>query len=306
VRSVGIALEKLRDVAGTALPAEVALVHDWENRWALEIIQGFHNERWLRDPERVCHQHYIPYWRAGVPVDVIDMDQDFSKYRVLVAPMLYMLKPGVAERIRAFVEAGGVFVTTYLTGWVDESDLVFDGGAPGPLKDVLGVRVEETDCIYGSESNAFSLDGKNPLALAGTYESKHYCDLLHAEGAEVLATYERDFYAGRPALTRHQLGNGEAYYLATESKQFVDAFHQRLVDTLALRRPVARPLPAGISVCARTDGEREYLFVMNFVGEPQSVTIERGGVDLLSGDAVGECVELAPFGVAVVERPRNA
>ena len=54
-----------------------------------------------------------------MPVDVINMDCDFTPYKLIVMPMLYMVRPGVAERLEAFVKAGGTVVTTYLTGMVD-------------------------------------------------------------------------------------------------------------------------------------------------------------------------------------------
>lgn len=44
------------------------------------------------------------------------MNQDFSQYKLVVAPMLYMLKPDVAENIRTYVENGGTVVFTYCTG----------------------------------------------------------------------------------------------------------------------------------------------------------------------------------------------
>jgi beta-galactosidase len=49
----------------------------------------------------------------------------------------------------------------------------------------------------------------------GTYNCDPSCDILHLEGAQALATFEDDFYAGYPAITEHRFGRGRALYVAT-------------------------------------------------------------------------------------------
>ena len=55
---------------------------------------------------------------------------------------------GVRREIEAFVAQGGTFVTTTTDGLVDETDLAFENGYPGPLQRVLGIWVEEIDALY--------------------------------------------------------------------------------------------------------------------------------------------------------------
>ena len=134
------------------------------------------------------------------------MDCDISKYDLVVAPMLYMVRPKVAERINEFVKKGGTFVTTYWSGIVDENDLCFLGGFPGPLREVTGIWSEEIDSLYDNETNQVEFIANNKENLKGTYEVKDYCDLIHAETAEVLAVYKKDFYADMPAVTVNKYG----------------------------------------------------------------------------------------------------
>ncbi|MFW5686429.1 MAG: beta-galactosidase, partial [Spirochaetota bacterium] len=138
VTDVGEALESLAEIAGTTYPAEVAVVFDWENRWAINDAQGPRNDG-RKGYETTVERHAHAFARLGVNVDLVDSEQSFDGYKLLVAPMLSMIKPGVAERIDAFVRAGGVFVTTYWSGIVNESDLCFLGGFPGPLAETLGI-----------------------------------------------------------------------------------------------------------------------------------------------------------------------
>ena len=77
-------------------------------------------------------------------MDIIDSTCDVTGYDLVVAPMLYMLRGDFAQRLEAFVQAGGTLVTTYMTGWVEEHDLCFQTGFPGPLRKTVGIWDEET------------------------------------------------------------------------------------------------------------------------------------------------------------------
>ena len=231
VAAVGAVLKGLDPVVGTTVEPEVALIFDWENRWALEDAQGPRQEKKY---EETCHRHYYPFWSQGIPVDVINADCDFSRYRLLIAPMLYMVRPGVAERISRFVADGGTFVATYWSGIVDEHDRCFLGGFPGPLRKVLGIWAEEIDALYDGEVNYVVMTAENSLGLTGVYQARELCDLIHLEGAETLGVYKEDFYAGRPAVTVNRFGKGEAYYLASRNEdQFLEdlrAFNRQNQD----------------------------------------------------------------------------
>ncbi len=130
VAQVGQALEKLDEVVGTTVHPQVAIIFDWENRWAIEEAQALARDR--VQYEETCIAHYTAFWKQGVPVDIIGAREDFSQYKLVIAPMLYMTHPGVGERIEAFVNEGGTFVTTYWSGIVNENDLCHLGGFPGP------------------------------------------------------------------------------------------------------------------------------------------------------------------------------
>ena len=249
-----------------------------------------------------CKRHYRAFWKRGIPVDVIDEAQDFGGYKLLVAPMLYMVRPGVAERIAAFVKAGGTFVATYLSGIVDENDLCFLGGWPGPLRETLGIWAEEIDALYEQDANAVLPVAGNGLGLSGEYVAREFCDLIHAETASVLATYGSDFYAGRPALTVNAFGKGRAYYIASRNdERFLADFYAGLDRQLGLLRAVDAPLPAGVSAQLRSDGARRFVFLMNF--NPTETRVGLGGLagtDLLTGELVSGQVSLPGYGVMVI------
>ncbi len=300
VAEVGAALEKLEDVVGCGVDAKVALVYDWEVRWAIDDCNAI--ARSAKDYDGTCRTHYAPFWRRGIAVDVIGMDDPLEGYRLVVAPMLYLLRPGVAERIEAFVRNGGTFVTTYWSGIVNESTQCFLGGFPGPLRELLGIWSEEIDTIYDHDSN--TVVPEKGAGLSGPYAVHTLCELVHSEGAEVLATYGADFYSGRPALSRNSFGKGEAWYIAARTEeQFLDDLYGMLAKKLSLPTALPGPLPAGVTATVRTDGKTDYLFLMNFGTETASMDIGgAGGTDMLNGAEVSGMVTLPKYGVKVLKR----
>ncbi len=302
VAEVGEILAKLDDVVGTTVRPEVAVVYDWENCWAIDACRGPHKER--KDYEQTCVRHYRPFWSAGISVDVIDQTVDLDGYKLLIAPMSYLLRPGFAERVEKFVQAGGWFVATYWSGIVNETDLVFTGGWPGPLRKLLGVWVEEMDALYDGEHNTVVPVEDSSLGISAACRAEVFCDLLHAESAEVLATYGEQFYAGSPALTVNSFGAGRAYYIASRNEDaFLSDFYGRLVQEHGLKRVMKARLPEGVTAQLRSDGERQFVFLLNF--KPAACRIDLAGeefTDLLTGQAVEGEIDLPGYGSEVLEK----
>lgn len=302
VAELGEVLEKLDSIVGTSVEPEVAIIFDWENRWAINEIKGPRNRD--KNHDQRCILHYQSFWKQGIPVDVIDMDCDFSKYKLLIAPMLYMVRPGVAERIEAFVKAGGTFITTYLSGIVNESDLCYLGGFPGPLRNLLGIWAEETDALYDHQKQSIIIENDNALGLSGDYSVKHLADIIHAEGANILAIYGNQFYAGQPALTVNSFGQGEAYYIASRNEdRFLDDFYTAIHKKLNLKRAIAASFPEGVTAQIRTDGENEFIFILNFSDDKRIVNLgEETLTDLLTGEAVEKEIDLQGYGLTILKR----
>ena len=302
VKQVGETLADLREIVGTRVEAEVALVFDTENRWAVNDAQGPRNSG-LHYEETIL-KHYKAFWEQGVPVDVIDMEKNLSKYKIVVAPMLYLIKPGFGEKVEKFVENGGTFVTTYWSGIVNENDLVHLGGFPGPLRKVLGIWSEEIDGLYDGETNTIEMIANNSLGLDNEYVAYELCDLIHLEGAKALASYRDDFYAGRPALTVNEFGKGKAYYIASRNKsEFHFDFYAKVVEEAEVRKVVESKLPSGVTAQYRTDGEFDYVFVLNFTEEVKQIELSDAEyTDLLEGVPVASQIELSALGVKLLKR----
>lgn len=301
VKELGEYLGKLDDIVGTTVKAEVAIIFDTENRWAVKDAQGPRNAG--VHYERTVREHYQAFWEQGIPVDIIDSEKDLSKYKVVVAPMLYMVRSGVGEAMEQFVKNGGTLVATYWTGIVDENDLTFLTGFPGPLRKTLGIWSEEIDALYDEERRTIEMIGNNDLGIVGEFKARELCDLIHLEGAKALAVYKDDFFAGRPALTVNEFGKGKAYYIASRNEHaFHQNFYRKLADQLALKRALNSVLPKGVSAQVRTDGEKEFIFVMNFSDQKKQVQLNEEFIDLLTEKKVSGRLELSGYDVKVLTK----
>jgi len=310
VAAHGAFLKHLDGVVGTTVRPEAALVYDTEVRWALMHSQGPRqtNPRTPFDKEyaQTCQEHYRPFWKLGIPVDVIESLSDFTRYRLVVAPMLFMLKPGVAGRLDAFVKNGGTLVLTYLSGVVNETELVLRGGWPGGgLRKLAGVWSEEIDALYQDPPQRLVPSAGNALGMKGEYPVKDYCERVHPEGATVLATYKNDFYAGMPALTVNTYGGGQVYYLAARpaADGFLDGFTRGLASHLALARCLDVELPEGVTVQKRSGGGRTFYFLHNCRRQDQVVDLGAARLkDVSDGRIMTGRTTLAPFASFVLER----
>ena len=298
VKQVGDALKQMDEIVGASVTAQAAVIFDWENRWAIGDLQGLSDKR---DYEGTCKLHYRSLWRQGIAADVISQDCDFSQYRLIAAPMLYLLKPGVAARLKAFVENGGTLVTSYATGYVNENDLCFLGGFPGDgMMEVTGVWAEEIDSLFEGQTNSASMDlGKGEK----TYEIHDFCERIHpAEDCQVLAVYDSDFYQGEAALTKHPLGKGRCYHMAArfETAMLFD-FYETISREAGVYPVMDTVLPEGVSVTARESESAVYYFLMNFTAQEQRVDFPQGKqLTDLGGTPCG-CGELSPYGVLIVK-----
>lgn len=133
--------------------------------------------------EKTVAEHYRPFWERGIAVDIINADCDLSGYKLVIAPMLYMVREGFAERATRFVEQGGQFVATYWSGIVNESDLCHLGGFLA-LCGRCWVSGPKKLTVWPMASNQVQGLAGNKAGLQGPYQAIHLCDLIHLEGRQ--------------------------------------------------------------------------------------------------------------------------
>ena len=267
IMDLGEELARLEDrFIGGRTPAEVGILFDWDNWWALELASGPTKDM---DYLQEVFRYYKPLYDMNVPVDIVRYQDDLSKYKVLIAPMLYMMKDHIGEKIDQFVKDGGVLLATYMTGYVDENDRCVYGAYPGPLRKALGLWVEETDALRPEETNTVCIGDR----VLGT--CSFLCDLVNLETAKAEAVYGEDFYADHPVITSNKYGRGRAWYIASRLE---DKVLKQLVRGLLKSRKVEPVFESKgeIEITVRESKKGKTYFLINHGTETASVDLGSG------------------------------
>ena len=293
VSEVGGLLKKLAPVTGSRVASKAAVLFDWSNRWAIKDMQGMAHD--TKKYEKEVRKFYNIHLKKGINADIVFPLEDLSSYSLVVLPMYYAVSKEAGAWLKEYVKNGGTVVATYLTAYVNENTLAYLGGFPGAgLGEVFGLYAEELDTLYPTDSNAVLMKDGNKAIV------KDYCELIKLTGAEVLGTYESDFYAGMPAVTVHSYGNGKAYYIGTrmEEEDLIKFFTQ-IWSECGIKE---KELPEGVEYLTRTaeDGST-FDFYVNYNAMPVTVQLSKDGTNLLNGEAVSGKVEILPFNAVVVK-----
>lgn len=297
VAALGARLQKLSAVRDTRVEADTALVFDWDAWWAYNLARGNFGSQTPNTYVDVALEHYFALWQRGISVDVVPPHADLSRYKLVLCPMLYALRDGFAERLAAYVHAGGHAVLSAYSGFNDEHALWFRDGCPGAgLGKVFGVWLEEIDQPRPHERVTVRFtDGSEAQAA-------DFIGHLHAEGATVLATHVNGLFVGQPCATRHTHGRGTAWFLASR----LDEAGQRLFYDPIIAASGAAPaltnLPSGVIARRRTGENGRFVFLMNSTAETRVCPLPAEHTDLETGEHLTS-VRLAPFAVHVLREP---
>ncbi|MFF7633234.1 beta-galactosidase [Kitasatospora sp. NPDC008050] len=294
---LGAELRRLGEIAGSRLRGQAAVLLDWDSWWALELDD--HPSARMRWPE-LLGPWYAALHERGITVDFVPPTGELDGYRLLLAPNLYLLDIATADRLTAYVRAGGHLVCGPFSGISDRHDHIHPGGHPGPLRPLLGIVVDEHRPIPDGAATAVRLGpGPGPRELRAVTWS----EWIELEGAEPLAHYATGELAGRPAVTRHRHGRGSAWYLSCHLGSDVGPVLELPLAEAGVT-PELPGLPPGVEATRRraADGTG-YLFLLNHGPAECHVPLD-GGTDLLTGAEVTGGVTLAPLGAAVVRIPR--
>ena len=309
VTELGARLAALPKLPAPGRDAQVALVFDWENWWAVEERDHPTEIDYLA----VVLEWYGAFHARNIQVDIVGPEEVDHGYALVVAPALYLLRDEGASALARFVDDGGTLLTGPFTDIVDAHDHFRDGGFLTQLGPVLGLRFEDFGALAGQSSGgagvgALSADavqaardaagrGAVTFDFGGVERSgRLVAEAVHATGATAVATFSSGLQSGSPALTRHRFGSGEAWYTATQpSADAIDAIVGAVVEASGVR-PVVADLPAGVEAARRGD----LITLINHGDARVEITID--GTDAETGVAV-ECVVLDGQGVAFVSAP---
>ena len=285
VKKTGETLVKLSEVEGSVKNSEVAVVFEWDNWWAIDGARAF--GRSTKQYDSICREYWVKLMEFGVEADIISTEDTLEKYKFIIVPMLFMLKDNISEKLTKFVEKGGILLITYMTGYVNENCLCYQGGFPGDgINNLVGVISEEIDTLYPSDKNGILIkyNGLNRIL-----EVKDYAEILRVNDAEVIGNYTDDFYKDTPAITYKCYGKGKAYYQAARcSCDDISDFIKGLLEEAGIN---IKDIPCGIEYHKRFGDNMTYEFFLNISSEAIELS-DTNGINLITGKQISGSVIL--------------
>ncbi|MHC3000087.1 beta-galactosidase [Microbacterium sp. HJ5] len=293
VVELGGIVDRIGEVAGSRVEAQVALVFSWEAWWATQTESRPSQSLGYLDQ---IHAAYRALHALGLTVDVVAPGADLSDYRLVVVPGLHLVRAGEASVITDWIAAGGTAVVTFYSGTVDEDDRVWTGGYTGPFRDALGVRVEEFAPIAAGET----------LTLSTGATSTLWSERARVTTAEVEASFTDGPSAGSPAVTRNAWGDGAAWYLATllEEGDYRDLLARVAADAGVRPAAVVRGGGGTLEIVRRRGADASYLFVVNH-GVTAAVA-EASGFELITGMPASGDIEVPAGAVRIIREEAAA
>ncbi|MDH4135461.1 MAG: beta-galactosidase [Anaerolineae bacterium] len=281
-------------IQGTPVRAEVALLHSYDDLWAVDLQPHNRDFGYLRH----LFTYYRALQRAGVPVDVAPPTRDLSRYKLVIAPTLFLVDGAIADNLRRYVEQGGHLVLSVRSGFKTTSNRVVDMALPGLLADLVGATVEEWRSLPPGVTYPLEI-----TALSGQLVAvRIWAEALAPVSAEILARFIGGPLDGRPAAGLNRVGKGEVVYLGAWAD---DALADALLAWLLPRagvEPVAT-VPAGVKVMRRVDDSHEFVFLLNFSDAVATVKLSKTGyTDAMTGEPCRPSVEVPARGVAICQR----
>lgn len=292
IKQVGDEFQKAgKALAGTTPQSSVALINDYDSRWAINFQR--HNRNF--DPVAEMVAFYKPLRNQAQAVDVISVDVPLDKYKLVVAPGLNVLPKEKADHLLAYVKQGGNLVLGPRSGMKDEYNALNVERQPGPLVDALGGRVEQF----------YALNDKVPVSGdLGSGTASLWAEQLSTKSpdTQVLLRYgvSNGWLDNQPAVITRKVGKGSITYVGA---WLDDDLLAKLTASLLKQsdvQPILPNAPDGVEVCERTGANKSVLILINHNTSEAHVELPRAMNDLLDSTS-HTSVDLPKYGVAVLE-----
>lgn len=281
--------ELMKELQGAMPAKETAILFSYDQNYAFNI-QPHH-------PELRYTKHLMTYYgalhRRNIPADFVREKDDWSGYKVLIAPLQFLMTPELSAKFHAYVEQGGTLVLDFRSGVKDENNIAISTDAlPCLVNDLCGLQVTEYDCLRDTDG-LVSWDGV-------TYQSHLWNDVSKLTTASPLATYAKEFYAGTPAITRNTFGNGQVYYVGIQmSSALADRFVQELVENSGVQSLLETP--CGVEVVHREKDGTRYIFVLNHTEQTHTLEVPSDWTSVYVQDSE----EILPYSVKVFRHHKS-
>jgi beta-galactosidase len=258
------------------------------------------------DYDTLVQQIHRSLYELNVGADfVFPTTADFSAYKLLIIPALYIADGALLQRISDYVKNGGHVVMTFKSGFANENSAVRWLRAPGPLREAAGFSYQE----FSNLEHPLALKD-DPLHAGTDNQVQYWAEFLMLEHAKAIAYYDHPFFGRWPAITENEFGSGSLLYEGTYlSNKLQTAVLKRALEIVSLVG-ADQQLPAAVHVqhgINRIGKRLHYYF--NYSGTEVNVIYSyEAGTNLLDGrrSAKGTQLTLAPWDLAIIEEDAKA
>ena len=278
-------------LTGTNLHAEVALLNDYDSRWAIDFQP--HTKDY--DQQQILLRFYTPLQSIAQSVDIIEATAPLNGYKLIVAPSLNVISQSLADHLLAYVRNGGHLILGPRSGMKNEYNSLNTQRQPGPLVEALGGRVEQF----------YALDSPIPL---GDGTADIWAEQLSATAPDTKTVLRygkiNDWLNNQPAMITRAVGKGSVTYLGTIPDP---TLLQSLLQTAAPEANIKRvfgPIPADVEVCRRISATHTVYILINHGKTMQNVMLPKSMRELLTNKAL-TTIDLPAQGIAVLSAESN-
>ena len=281
------------EIVGTSPHSEVALVNDYDSRWAITFQRHSANF----DPVGEMIAFYRPLREQSQAVDMISINAPFDSYKVVELPGLNVISQATADRLMAYVHNGGHLLLGPRTGMKDEYNALQPERQPGPLAGFLGGRVDQF----------YALDYDVPVTGDfGSGTANIWAEQLSVQSPEtkVVMRYGKSngWLDDQPAIITRNVGKGSITYVgAWLDADTLSKLTAHLLDEAGVK-PILPDVPAGVEVCRRSGAGKSVLILINHHTADEHVSLPTSMRDLIGAQSSAvRAIDLPGYGVAVLE-----
>jgi len=297
VKKVGWELKRIGEkITGLKFPQKVAMLTSYDEQWAFEIQPN--------NPKFNYQEHFASYYRLlnawNIPVDVVSTKEDLSKYKLVIAPSLFLISDEIAENLKNFVRKGGVLITTFRSGVKNWNNVAFDDLLPAKLTDLLGIQVIEYNSLSPAQKCEMELTHPQIESLRG--ECDIWCDIIRCKEAEIVGKYTQHYYKDQPCITANQFGKGYAVYIGTNPSLEIKKEILRWTLQKSGIKPSFQVDSEDLEIVLREKGNKNYLFFLNHSDKKHYIKLDRSYLEVIENREYPKdsIIAMEPKGVRIL------
>ena len=234
---------------------------------------------------------YNAFYKQNLPIDFVAEKDDFNKYKLILAPLQFLVDDKMVEKFTKYVMQGGTLIFTMRSGVKEMNNQChIEKDLPGKLTELVGATIREYDCLRDMDMGIRYKDKD--------YRSEIWCDVLEPNTATSLVKYTEDYYSDQSCVTVNNLGKGQVYYIGTEPEQkFIDDFFGDIIEDLGIQGLSTNNNE--IELVRRRTKNEDYIFALNHSAKEKTIEVDDDWERLINNE------KLEPYGYALFKVERG-